>query len=132
MGAIPFHETHIGQPFLPGTAAPRFLDIVEKLRDKKWVVGDVESFEYGEWLLTLRRETKKIEPYLFTIEGRRKEPSDCGTFETLIRRYESIDSALLHIFNRFNENSATKNPYSSLSEAITLERYSKDMSKKWR
>lgn len=65
------------------------------------------------WNLTLRREEKKYSPFIFSLEGKR-----IGTDETWGRRYTSLEKAILHILNDFNENINIKNKYTNIEEYL--------------
>ena len=80
--------------------------LIKSLMERKndFEVGEKEKFayknEYGNvWSLVLRREEEQYSPFIFAIEGNK-----VGTNETWSRRYTSMEQALLHIVNDFNEN----------------------------
>lgn len=76
-----------------------------------WDVGHVETFDFGNWSLRIRREETIYEPHRFSVDGHRKR-----TAETMSRRYMSIEAALLHVVNGFNENANRPNRYASLED----------------
>ncbi len=84
---------------------------------KKWRVGESINFEYGDWQLTIRREKNEYAPFLFAVEGQ-KPVNECGTTQTIGRRYYMLERALLHIMNNFNENAAIKDRYASMNDAL--------------
>lgn len=57
-----------------------------------WDVGHVETFDFGNWSLRIRREETIYEPHRFSVDGHRKR-----TAETMSRRYMSIEAAMLHV-----------------------------------
>lgn len=78
-----------------------------------WEVGHDEAFEYKHWSLGIHKEDNSYQPLVFGVVGHHK-----GTAETISRRYQSIEAAMLHIVNGFNENANVRNPYASLDEAM--------------
>ena len=87
--------------------------LIKSLMERKndFEVGEKEKFayknEYGNvWSLVLRREEEQYSPFIFAIEGNK-----VGTNETWSRRYTSMEQALLHIVNDFNENANIENKY---------------------
>ena len=78
-----------------------------------WEVGHIETFDFGNWSLCIRKEEAIYEPFRFGVNGHRKR-----TAETMSRRYVSIESALLHVANGFNVNANVRNRYSSLDDAL--------------
>lgn len=76
-----------------------------------WDVGHVETFDFGNWSLRIRREETIYEPHRFSVDGHRKR-----TAETMSRRYMSIEAAMLHVVNGFNENVNRPNRYASLED----------------
>lgn len=77
-----------------------------------WEVGHNELFEYKDWTLEIRKEEDIYLPYRFGISGHRN-----GTEESHGRRYTSIEYALLHVFNDFNDN-PTYQWYASIDAAL--------------
>lgn len=97
--------------------------LIKSLMERKndFEVGEKEEFtyknEYGNvWSLVLRREEEQDSPFIFAIEGNK-----VGTNETWSRRYTSMEKALLHIVNDFNENANIENKYSDLQDYIFKE-----------
>lgn len=78
-----------------------------------WEAGHNELFEYKHWSLGIHKEDDSYQPFTFGVAGHRK-----GTAETIGRRYRSIEEAMLHVVNGFNENANARNPYASLDEAV--------------
>ena len=64
-----------------------------------WKSGETHDFIYDHWKLTLRKEEAKYAPYAYAVVG--SNMNGCGSWS---RRYISVEKALLHVFNRFNEN----------------------------
>ena len=56
---------------------------------------------------------EKYSPFIFSLEGKR-----IGTDETWGRRYTSLEKAILHILNDFNENINIKNKYTNIEEYL--------------
>lgn len=97
--------------------------LIKSLMERKndFEVGEKEKFayknEYGNvWSLVLRREEEQYSPFIFAIEGNK-----VGTNETWSRRYTSMEQALLHIVNDFNENANIENKYNDLQDYIFKE-----------
>ena len=78
-----------------------------------WEAGHNELFEYKHWSLGIHKEDDSYQPFTFGVAGHHK-----GTVETIGRRYRSIEAALLHVVNDFNEHANVRNPYASLDEAM--------------
>lgn len=96
--------------------------LIKKLIENKndFQIGEKVEFSYKNdngnvWNLILKREDEKYLPFLFALEGKK-----VGTNETWGRRYTSIENAILHIVNDFNENANIKNRYSDLQEYILV------------
>ena len=77
-----------------------------------WNTGDTTHFSFGPWNLALRKEEPQYHPFLYGLRGRH---TNGATWE---RRYVSPEAALLHVFNRFNENADLPDHYASLSQAL--------------
>lgn len=75
-----------------------------------WKEGEEDTFKYGDWKITLRKEEKIYGPFTFSIHGEKDNSN-----ETKSRRYKSIEDAFLHVLNGFNENANIKNRYKTLS-----------------
>ena len=91
-------------------------NLIERKNDFK--IGEKEEFfyrnDYGNvWKLVLRREEEKYLPFIFSLEG-----NLIGTNQIFSRRYKSIEQAILHIVNCFNENVSIIDKYSNLQEYI--------------
>lgn len=63
-----------------------------------WEAGHNELFEYKHWSLGIHKEDDSYQPFTFGVAGHHK-----GTAETICRRYRSIEEAMLHVVNGFNE-----------------------------
>ena len=77
--------------------------------------GDSVELEYtltGPWKFTLTREEDKYLPSKYILMG------DGGKYGTWVRRYKTMEQALLHIVNRLNENRDIPNRYATLAEWI--------------
>lgn len=96
------------------------VELINKLLERKdgFEIGEKVEFTYKNdngniWNLSLRREEEQYSPFMFSIEGKK-----VGTNETWGRRYNSLEQAILHIANCFNENANIQNRYSNLDEYI--------------
>ena len=96
--------------------------LIKKLIERKnnFKTGEKVEFSYKNdngnvWNLILIREDEKYLPFLFALEGKK-----VGTNQTWERRYTSIEDAILHIVNNFNENVNIKNRYGDLQEYILV------------
>ena len=96
--------------------------LIKKLIERKnnFKTGEKVEFSYKNdngnvWNLILIREDEKYLPFLFALEGKK-----VGTNQTWERRYTSIEDAILHIVNNFNENANIKNRYGDLQEYILV------------
>lgn len=86
--------------------------IIETLAEEKlWKVGESDSFTFGDWNLTLEKVSADDFPYM--VNGNKTV-----TCETITRRYKSMESAFLHILNRFNENEGKTDDYNDLPDAL--------------
>jgi len=86
--------------------------IIKTLEEEAlWKDGEEDTFRYGNWEITLRKEEKIYKPFVFSIYGRKDNSN-----ETWNRRYTSMEDAFLQVLNRFNENVNIKNKYKTLSE----------------
>jgi len=84
--------------------------IVRTLEEERlWKEGEEDTFKYGNWKITLRKEEKIYLPFTFSIYG--EKDNSC---ETWSRRYKSMEEAILHILNNFNENVNIKNKYKTI------------------
>ncbi len=90
-------------------------EYVEKLLsgEKSWETGKTETFMFNNWTITLRKEEPIYPSFTYSLSGNKE-----NSRETWTRRYTSMEKALLHIFNRFNENSKIKNRYETLEKAL--------------
>ena len=82
-----------------------------------WGAGHYKFFKYGKWNLAIRKMDESRLPFRFGIYGCREGnngPRECWT-----RLYGSIEKALLHPLNGFNECADIRNRYSSLDEALS-------------
>jgi len=98
------------------------VNFINKLLERKdnFKIGEKVNFIYKNdynnvWKLSLSREEEQYAPFLFSVEGKK-----VGTNETWCRRYTSIEQAILHIANCFNENANIKDNYNNLEEYISI------------
>lgn len=96
------------------------VELINKLLERKdsFEIGEKVEFTYKNdngnvWSLSLRREEEQYSPFIFSLEGKK-----VGTNETWSKRYISLEQAVLHIANCFNENANVQNSYSNLDEYI--------------
>ena len=88
--------------------------IITTLEEERlWKVGEADTFKYGNWEITLRKEEKNYAPFTYSINGKKD-----NSLETWGRRYTSMDQAFLHVLNNFNENASIKNRYKTLLDGI--------------
>ena len=81
--------------------------------EKLWKAGECDYFTFNNWDITLKKESKEYAPFLFTINGINNK-----TGSSWNRRYTSIEEALLHLFNGFNENANISDRYKSVEHFI--------------
>lgn len=86
--------------------------------------GESDSFtlniDGAQWEMKLKRESEVYLPFKYYLTGKRVEPWPCGTHATVSRRFATIDDALLHCLNHFNENANVRNKYNSIEDAFVL------------
>ena len=86
--------------------------------------GESDSFtlniDGAQWEMKLKRESEVYLPFKYSLAGRCTEPTVVGTHATISRRFTTIDGALLHCLNHFNENANVRNKYNSIEEAFVL------------
>lgn len=81
--------------------------------EPKMEVCDEIRFQYylhSIWMFTLKREDEKYAPARYVLEG------DGDKYGTWVRRYSTIEQALLHVVNNLNENKNIQNRYATLGE----------------
>ncbi|WP_372011340.1 hypothetical protein NBRC13296_12270 [Paenibacillus chitinolyticus] len=89
--------------------------IIQTLKEERlWKVGEADSFSFGNWKLTLRKEEKEYNPYNYSVSGYNENGASIG------RRYKTMEDAFLNILNRFNENINMRS-YSTLEIALKME-----------
>lgn len=87
--------------------------IVTTLQEERlWKAGESDSFTYGNWDLTLRKEESQYEPFVYSVAGISSNGS------SISRRYTSMEKAFLHIVNNFNENESIKNNYERIENYL--------------
>lgn len=86
--------------------------------------GESDSFTFNidgaQWEMKLKRESEVYLPFKYSLTGRCAEPTPAGTHATVSRRFTTIDGALLHCLNHFNENANVLNKYNSIEDAFVL------------
>lgn len=77
-----------------------------------WALEEAHEFSFGCWNLNLYK-TSNYAPYIYELWGH------SATTEAMIsRHYKSVEAALLHMCNDFNENAAVRNKYQTIEEAL--------------
>lgn len=96
-----------------------FLDkaLIQRLLDEErlWKNGETDSFKLKlafTWFVTIRKET--IDVFRYTINA---FCLDHGM--TFDRRYRTLESAILHCLNGFNENVSITDKYQSLNQYLS-------------
>ncbi len=88
--------------------------VLRTLREEKlWKIGESDSFNFGKWSLTLRKEESHYKPFTYSVEG-----INNNTNSSISRRYVSMEKAFLHIVNNFNENANIKDRYETIDNFI--------------
>ena len=86
--------------------------------------GESDSFSINingtQWEMKLKRESEAYLPFKYSLTGRCTELTPAGTHATVSRRFTTIDGALLHCLNHFNENANVRNKYNSIEDALVL------------
>ena len=91
-----------------------FVNVVVNNLSLKMKGGDTVDFEHDGYKGTI---TKEAEEYLKDFPWRIEAEKDFGThIATVGRRYPTIESAMLHILNHFNENASIRNQYKNLND----------------
>lgn len=81
--------------------------------EKLWKTGESNVFIYGDWIITIRKEEEIYKPFRYSISAEK-----INTNQSWNRRYTTLQQALLHIFNNFNENANINNKYKTLSDVL--------------
>lgn len=91
--------------------------LVRQLLDKEHLMklGESDCFRlqlHFLWFVRIRRENERIyPPFKYALEA-----FCLDNIQSFSRRYITLEKALLHCLNRFNENAAIRNDYRSLEE----------------
>ena len=86
------------------------LQLIREARD--WALEEAHESSFGCWNLNLYK-TSNYAPYIYELWGH------SATTEAMIsRHYKSVEAALLHMCNDFNENAAVRNKYQTIEEAL--------------
>ncbi len=88
------------------------------LKEKRFKPGEITSFQKPDlsgaiWEYTLKRENEEYYPFIFALEGIRKEAWECGTHAIHSRRYVSLDQMFTDLLNNCNDNVSIKNKYTN-------------------
>lgn len=100
----------------------RFLDaaLVRRLLDEEHLMknGESDGFRlrlHFDWYVTLRKEDKpQVTPFKYIIEAYCMD-----NIQQFSRRYVSMEKALLHCLNGFNENASVPDDYKSIQEYLS-------------
>ena len=100
----------------------RRLDValVRRLLDEERLMkpGESDSFKlqlHFEWFVRIRKEkTMQYAPFRYIVEA-----FCLDNIQTFTRRYITLEAALLHCLNGFNENANRPNRYRSVDEYLT-------------
>ena len=100
----------------------RILDaaLVRRLLDEEHLMknGESDSFRlqlHFGWYVTLRKENRPhVAPFKYVIEA-----YCLDNIQQFSRRYVSMEKALLHCLNGFNENASIPNDYKSIQEYLS-------------
>lgn len=77
-----------------------------------WALEEAHEFCFGCRNLNLYK-TSNYAPYIYELWGH------SATTEAMIsRHYKSVEAAILHLCNDFNENAAVRNKYQTIEEAL--------------
>ncbi len=91
--------------------------LVRQLLDEEHLMkpGESDSFRlqlHFLWFVRIRRENERLyPPFKYALEA-----FCLDNIQSFSRRYITLEKALLHCLNRFNENAAIRNDYRSLEE----------------
>lgn len=97
----------------------RLENIAQSLRERTWWAYDSFGVIYGDWHITIDRKPNVYKPFLFAVAGVKKIRPFASSRITCNKRYRSIDAALLHIFNEFDDDTSAGNRFNTLDEAIS-------------
>ena len=77
----------------------------------------------NKWEMRVTKEPEIYAPFRYGIRGHCKTTTIEGAYQTIGRRFTTIDNAILFCLNHFNENAHIRNGFNNLSEALTLKKY---------
>ena len=100
----------------------RFLDaaLIHRLLDEEHLMknGESDGFRlrlHFDWYVTLRKEDKpQVAPFKYIIEA-----YCLDNIQQFSRRYVSMEKALLHCLNGFNENASVPDNYKSIQDYLS-------------
>lgn len=100
----------------------RFLDaaLIHRLLDEEHLMKNGESDGFRlrlrfDWYVTLRKEDKPhVAPFKYIIEA-----YCLDNIQQFFRRYVSMEKALLHCLNGFNENASIPDDYKSIQDYLS-------------
>ena len=78
--------------------------------------GESDSFTiqlFFLWYVRIRREPENLAPFKYALEA-----CCLDNVQTFSRRYITLEKALLHCLNGFNENANIQNRYQSLQDYL--------------
>lgn len=85
--------------------------------------GESDSFTIKltyDWEMKIKREPEIYAPFKFALTGQCILTSPARTYQTIYRRFKTMEAALLYCLNGFNENASVSNKYASIEDALTL------------
>lgn len=121
-------EKDIEQYAAKNVARRKYYKTCEQWLDKtliRWLLKEERKMETGEtvgfrlklhfhWYVEIRKEDEKVYgPYKYAINA-----YCLDNMQIFTRRYLSLDRALLHCLNSFNENASIPNRYKSIDEYL--------------
>lgn len=91
-------------------------ELVQRLLDEEHLMkaGESDSFTiqlFFLWHVRIRKEPENLAPFEYALEA-----CCLDNVQTFSRRYITLEKALLHCLNGFNENAAISNRYQSLQD----------------
>lgn len=93
-------------------------ELVRRLLDEEHLMkaGESDSFTvqlFSLWYVRIRREPESLAPFKYALEA-----CCLDNIQTFSRRYTTLEKALLHCLNGFNENANIQNRYQSLQDYL--------------
>lgn len=93
-------------------------EFVQRLLDEEHLMKAGESYSFTIqlfflWYVRIRREPENLAPFKYALEA-----CCLDNIQTFSRRYTTLEKALLHCLNGFNENANIQNRYQSLQDYL--------------